>query len=120
MSKKDSITLTRIGTIAFTTVGDSHCGIAPAGQKQAADYEVRIKCAPLLDRRHYLVEQLDIDAYMQGILVVEQSCEKLVIDVAYDLLDLCRERNSRMKIKWLQVMIKAAPHKAWMTFRVHP
>ncbi len=120
MNKKDSITLTRIGSIAFTTVGDAHCGVAPAGTKQQADYEVRIKCKPLLDRRHYLIEQLDIDEYMQGILVVEQSCEKLVIDTAYDLLELCEARNKRMKIIWLQVMIKAAPGKAWMTFRVHP
>jgi len=117
---KNSLTITRIGKFSFTAIGDAHCGVAKPGTKQAADYEVRIKCAPVLDRRHYLIEQLDIDAYMQGIKAVEQSCEKLVIDTAYDLLELCQERNKRMQIIFIEVMIKAAPGLAWMTFRLWP
>lgn len=120
MSKKDTLTITRIGSFSFITVGDNHCGVALPGERQAADYEVRIKCRPILDKRQYLVEQLNIDAYMQGIRAVEQSCEKLVIDTAYDLLDMCVTENKRIKIISIAVMIKAAPGKAWMRYVLHP
>lgn len=119
-AKRDTLTLNRTGRFAFTTMGDSHCGVAPAGSRQEAYYRVTTKCVPVLDSRDFLFEQRAIDEYFQKITRVKSSCEKLVMRVADELVDVIMGENPSCEIIWIEVEIKAAPYLASMTYRFHP
>jgi hypothetical protein len=121
MSKKDSLTLVRTGKFGFITVGDKHCGMAPAGTRQECDYVVRVKCDPdTLDDKDFMFEQLVVQQYFDRIKRVRSSCEHLVMRIASELEDVILEENPDLEIYWIEVQVKAAPYAASMTFRYHP
>jgi hypothetical protein len=120
MSKRDTLTLNRTGEFAFTVLGDKHCGMAPTGTVQQARYRVTTKCQPILDGNGYLFEQLAVQAYFDKIKRVSSTCEKLVMRVADELVDVIMRENPSCEVIWIEVEIIAAPYAASMTYRLHP
>jgi hypothetical protein len=120
MSRRDTLTLNRTGQFAFTVVGDKHCGMAQEGTVQQADYRVTTKCRPILDDKGYLFEQLAVHQYFEKIKRVSSTCEKLVMRIADELVDVIMRENPSCEIIWIEVEIKAAPYAASMTYRLHP
>lgn len=118
--KKDTLTLTRTGTFGFITVGSQHCGIAPEGTRQDARYIVTTKCKPILDGRDFLFEQRTVDEYFQKVTRVRSSCEKLVMRMAEELVDVIMGENPACEIIWIKVRVIAAPYAAHMQYKYHP
>ena len=125
MSRKreypDTLTLTRTGEFHFRTVGDKHCGMAPAGSVQECRYIVEVRCDPdTLDDDFYMFEQLRVQEVFDQIKSVRSSCERLCMRMASEIEDMIASENPDLDVHWIKVTLQAAPYAASMSFKYHP
>lgn len=94
--KLANLTITRSGQVAWHVVpGSTHCGPAPL-VKQLGNgdgmlevrYELKLVCEPRLDARGFLVDQVNIHAYIERFASKPRtlSCEQTAIELATSII----------------------------------
>lgn len=120
-----TLTIHRAGDIPLRVVGDTHCGAKAAGKpvgkcdlgdiyEVPVKYEAMVVCAPTLDARGFLFDQVMLDAWMQSWSrePITLSCEALVITMANRLQDHMARKVSHCDLRTITLSISPNPYLA--------
>lgn len=124
-----TLTIVRSGRLTFRVTGPNHCG--PADQTRAvltpkgrvsvldADYRLIVECAPNLDRRGFLFNQLSVQVFAQNLAnrSAYASCEHLCIDLGVKFQTKIAEDVPTCQVLALTVELSPAPYKATLRAR---
>lgn len=108
-----TLTMARQGIFHIQTFGNSHCGTT---KEMDVKYAAVIKCGAVTDHRGFLFDQINVDAYFQGIKRTSLSCEKLAMHCTNGLVALIRKENPGAEIHALELTLSPAPFAAAMTY----
>jgi len=108
-----ALTLNRQGKFTISTVpGSNHCGTM---SRLTVQYTARIVCAPKLDSRGFLVDQVNVDRFFQAQKVTALSCEEFAMDLARKLYVAISRENPEIKIRNMDLTLSPEPFAAGMT-----
>jgi hypothetical protein len=111
--KCQALTLHRQGKFTLDTVpGTDHCGTM---SRLTVAYETRIVCAPRLDSRGFLVDQVNVDRFFQRQGKTSLSCERLAMDLAAKLHASLVKENPAVTIRTMDLTLSPEPFAARMT-----
>lgn len=137
MLKLADLTIRRQGTVDWRVVpGSTHCGPAGAVKKKVEQtgaiatglrsetvhylvvkYEVRLTCAPKLDTRGFLIDQVNVDAFVQRFANTPRSlsCEEGCRQLAAAIIAKAQKDAPHCNIKELWLTLSPEPHMADIT-----
>ena len=98
-----SLTLNRSGVFTVETVpGSDHCGTQ---RFQEIRYQAEVKCGSKLDRRGFLIDQLNVDRFFQAQRKTNQSCERYAMTLAHGLRVALMSENPNIEIHHLKLTL---------------
>lgn len=107
------LTMNREGSFHVKATGDNHCGV---DEDLDIRYKLVCECAPSLDYRGFLFDQLHVADYFKTVRRSRLSCERLVIKCCQDLKKMILKENPHCEILKMELTFSPAPHAATMTF----
>lgn len=107
--------LTRTGDIWIQPSGKFHCGMSE--YPMTCKYDIRAVCRPKLDKRGFLVDQLDLHDRLEQACQkpVSKSCEALAMEFAKQIWSFLL---ANCKVEKLTLMLSPSPYKASVTVEI--
>jgi hypothetical protein len=109
---KKTIEMVRSGEFGIQTYGTHHCGTA---ERFNIRYHMKCVCSPKLDHRGFLFDQLNIQAFFEGIKRTNLSCEQLTVHCLEGLLENILKENPACQIYRMEMTLAPEPYAASMT-----
>lgn len=106
--------LHRIGEFTVKTTGLNHCGTTDV---LTIRYTLTVRCpAVALDSRGFLFDQTRVQAWFNGQVTTDLSCEAYAAHCAREIYKQIRKENPGIAVSSLELALSPAPYMAEITF----
>lgn len=112
---KHDLTLMREGEFKAYITGANHCGLKK-DQKVRLKYTFSATCAPKLDKRGFLFDQLTVHKQFENLGSTRISCENLAMEMCERVIEAIHGENPKCEINVVQVEVSPEPFAASMTY----